>query len=114
MLPIALFAAACAEQPEQISPMYVSSNVYSGKSCRDLLEERREVVAQVNTLTAEQKKSANNDAAAMAVGMILFWPALFAINMSGDKKQQLAAAKGNYEAIERRMKEKGCRYKTST
>ncbi len=46
-----------------------------------------------------QKKKADNDAAAMGIGMILFWPALFALGGGSDIEPQLASMKGNYDAL---------------
>ncbi len=101
------FLTACASQPEAIVATPTPTSTYSGLSCNALRAEQNRIVQNVNTLTGAQKKQADNDAVAMGVGMILFWPALFFLK--GDANApQLAAAKGQYDAIQSVSLQKGC------
>lgn len=99
---------ACAQQPDKIQATYVSPNTYSSGTCTSLKMERAEIVAEVESLTVDQKKHADNDAIAMGVGLILFWPALFALALTDDQKAELSLAKGNMEAIDKTMAAKNC------
>ena len=91
--------AACAPQPDKVMGTYVSPATYSGYSCKQLITERNAVVAKVNELNGAQKTKANNDGAAMAVGLVLFWPALFFLGNRNDMSPQLATMKGTYDAM---------------
>ena len=104
----ALALSGCAAQPDQVSKSYVSPSTYSHLNCAALQSERMSLIEYVNTLTEQQKKKAGNDAAAMAVGMVLFWPALFALSAGKDNGPQLATAKGQYDAISAAGRAKGC------
>ncbi|WP_226780815.1 hypothetical protein [Oceaniglobus trochenteri] len=103
-----LFVSACAEQPDQVTRTYVSPTSYQHLNCGQLMSERTQLVAQVNTLTGAQKKKADNDAAMMAVGMVLFWPALFGLAAGTDHAVALSVAKGQFEAIQEAGLSKGC------
>lgn len=100
--------AGCAPQPDSITGTYVSPATYSSYSCRSIVDERNRVVQKVNELTGVQKKKADNDAVAMGVGMVLFWPALFFLGSGSDVEPQLAAMKGNYDALTAAGIQKGC------
>ncbi|WP_200241917.1 hypothetical protein [Lamprobacter modestohalophilus] len=43
----------------------------------------------------------------MGVGLVLFWPALFFL-AGGDKKDELARLKGEYDALEQAAIQKDC------
>ncbi len=102
------FVGACSKTAAQIEPSYVSKNTFSGMSCSALNNERAEIIHQVNEFTGKQNDAANTDAVLMGVGLILFWPALLAMPMGADHAEQLAAAKGSYDAITTKMVESGC------
>lgn len=94
-----LSIAACAQQPDKVTPTYVSPATYASYSCKQLVTERNAIVQNVNNLNTAQKRKADNDGAAVAVGAVLFWPALFFLGKRNDMAPQLAAMKGSYDAI---------------
>ena len=100
--------SACADQPDAIAPAPVPTSTYAHMNCRALAAEQSRIVANVNTLTASQKKKADSDAVVMGVGMVLFWPALFALSSGSDQSAQLAQAKGQYDAINTVQAQNGC------
>ena len=100
--------AGCASQPESVVATYVSPTTYSGMSCKQIVSERNRVVQKVNELNGVQKKKADNDAAMMGVGMILFWPALIGLAAGSDVEAQLSSMKGNYDALTSAGSQKGC------
>lgn len=67
----------------------------------------RGIENRVNELTGQQNKKARNDKIATGVGVLLFWPALFML-ASGDVKDELSQAKGEYEALEEAARRKDC------
>lgn len=54
-----------------------------------------------------QDDHAGKDSAALGVGLVLFWPALFFM-IGEDKKEELARLKGEYEALEQVAIQKEC------
>lgn len=103
---------ACAPSPDRVSASYVSPVVFEGQSCKKLMTERNKIASDVNLLTAEQRKSSTNDAWATGVALVLFWPAAFALALTEDQSAQLAQAKGNFDAVEAQMRNKGCQMPT--
>ena len=55
-----------------------------------------------------QEKKATNDAVAVGVGVVLFWPALFFIKGNGATEAEVANLKGHMEAIEQASVQKKC------
>ena len=91
--------AGCADAPNKIAPTYVSPMQYSNLDCDQIRAEMLRVSAQVRILVGKQQKKHKNDQVAMGVGLIVAWPALFFL-IGGDKKEELAEMKGEYEALE--------------
>lgn len=100
--------SACATAPGNISAQYVSPLQYQNYSCEQLGLESQRIGARVGEVTGQQQAKANNDTAAMAVGMVLFWPALFFMANGGDKSQELGRLKGESDAIHEAAIQKNC------
>lgn len=98
----------CATHPENIKGTYVSPSVYGPSSCEEIVEERNRIAEQVAIIAGDQKKKATGDAVAMGVGLVVFWPALFLLAAGKDKEAELAAYKGNYDALNQAGVKKGC------
>ncbi len=107
-LAAAMALSACAQSPDEIAAAPVSTATYSSMSCRQLQAEAVRLNNDVARLTGQQQKKATNDAVAMGVGMVLFWPALFALGSGSDVAPQLAQAKGQAEAIQAAARQRGC------
>ena len=101
------FFGACASKPEKISASYVSPLQYQGYNCNQIQMELMRVNRKIIEITGLQQKEYEKDSAAMGVGLILFWPALFFL-IGEDKKGELARLKGEYEALEVAAIEKEC------
>lgn len=108
LLPMFSVLAACATPPEKVTATYVSPTTYSSYNCKAIVAERNRIVSKVNELTGVQKKKADSDAIAMGAGMILFWPALFALGAGSDVEPQLASMKGHYDALTAAGTQKNC------
>ena len=67
----------CATSPDKISAAYVSPMQFNSYDCDQIFIEMDRVSRKCVELEACLKKKASNDEAAMAVGMVLFWPAYF-------------------------------------
>ena len=88
----------CAKRASSISSSYVSTAQHSGYSCKQISREMLRVHKRVIEISGKQDAAATKDAVALGVGLFLFWPALFFM-VGGDKKEELARLKGEYEAL---------------
>ena len=104
---VALSLTACAPSAEDVRPSYVSPLQYQGYSCRQIRSEMMVVARHVSEVSGTQDHHAGNDAAATAVGVVLFWPALFFL-ASKDDRAELARLKGEYDALEDAAIHKDC------
>jgi hypothetical protein len=99
--------SACAKDSEDISATYVSPLQYNSFTCVQIEQEFARVSRRVSEVSGQQDKTAQSDAIATGVAIVLFWPAAFFI-AGGDKSDELARLKGEYEALERAAIEKNC------
>lgn len=104
----ALVACGCAKSAKEIGPAYVSPLAYNNYSCAQIGEEAQRISARAAEVSGVQDDKASSDAVATAVGVIVFWPALFMIEGDGQNAAELARLKGEYETMEKVAIEKGC------
>jgi hypothetical protein len=107
-LAAALTQAACASSPDSIDARYVSPSTYQAWSCPQLYDEKIRLTREVERVSGLQRENANADAAMMGVGLILFWPALFGLAATKDRKDELGRLKGEYEAVDNNIRAKQC------
>ena len=107
LLVLLTLATGCADKSEKIEATYVSPLKYNSYTCRQLEQEYARVAQQSSMINKKQDDIAENDETAMAVGMILFWPALFFIK-DDDKKEEVGRLKGDVNAIEQSSIQKNC------
>lgn len=109
VLLVSLLLCSCASHPDKIASTYVSPIQYSQHSCKQLAMELDRINTRVSELYGQLDKEANADSAQMAVGLILFWPALFMLEGGdGPQAQEYARLKGEVAAIESVGIEKEC------
>lgn len=111
--PIAILVAsgilsACATAGKDISSTYVSPMQYANYDCEQLRAESMRISGRVNQLTGRLDEAASNDKAIAGVGLILFWPALFALGGTKQQEAELSRLKGEYDAIEATATTKKC------
>jgi hypothetical protein len=97
----ASFIEGCETYPDKIAPAYVSPLQYSNCDCDQIRMELMRVNAKVMEVAGVQERTTNKDSAAMAVGLILFWPALFFLASGDSRKEELARLKGDYDCLEK-------------
>jgi len=106
---VAVFVSGCASQPEDIGTAYVSPIQYSKYDCEQLSLEAGRVTSRTHELYGSLKKTADDDAAQMGVGLILFWPTLFFLEGGDDARAtEYARLKGERDAIEKESVQKKC------
>jgi hypothetical protein len=106
---LALSLAGCASSPDKMTAAYVSPVQYQSYDCSQVGAELQRVTRRANELYGQLNKTASDDNAQMAVGMILFWPALFFLE-GGDGPQatEYSRLKGERDALEQVAVEKHC------
>ena len=97
---LSFVVVGCAKPPEKIAASYVSPLLYQNLSCEQLQLEATRVSGRAAELTGAQSNSRGSDAALTAVGIVLFWPALFFIGGDDAQTTELARVKGEMQAIE--------------
>jgi hypothetical protein len=105
---LCLLQAGCASHPSSVDARYVSPQTYQAWNCEQLVEERNRLHSEVQRVSGLQRENANADAAMMTVGLILFWPALFGLAATRDRKDELGRLKGEYDAVDQSMKLRLC------
>jgi hypothetical protein len=105
---MAVALGGCAKDASQVGAAYVSPIIYESYTCTQLTEEAQRVSAKAVDLTGTQNQKATNDAVGMAVGVIVFWPALFMIKGNDETTAELARLKGTMDAIEQVSIKKQC------
>lgn len=106
---VSLFAfIGCSSKAQNINASYVSPLQYQNYNCSQISDEIARVNRKVIEVSGQQDSTANKDAVAMTVGLVLFWPALFFIP-GGEHKDELARLKGEYDALESIAVAKECK-----
>ena len=114
-LVLGVLIAGCATQPSDLPTTYVSPNQYQHYSCEQITMEMNRTSRKANELQARLKKDADNDAAQMAVGVIIFWPALFFLEGGdGPEAAEYSRLKGEFEALEEVSVQKKCGVEVQT
>lgn len=104
---ISVVLAGCASKSKDIKATYVSLLEYQNYSCSQIGKELKRVNRRLIDVSGAQDDTAGNDAVAMGVGLVLFWPSLFFI-AGDDQKEEVARLKGEYDALEQAAIEKDC------
>lgn len=104
----ALVLAGCATSSKEISAIYVSPVQYQSYDCQQLQAEAQRIQARVVELGGRLDQAASNDKALVGVGMILFWPALFALGGTKQQEAEYARLRGEYDAVSQSSVQKKC------
>ena len=107
---IVTMLSACATRPENVVAVHVSSLKYQDVACKRIAIEMDDVNAKLTSATAALDSKATTDAVLTTVGLIVFWPALFALAATGGKPEEaeLGRLKGEVKALEQASLQKGC------
>lgn len=101
--------AGCATDPKKISAAYVSPTQYRSYDCDQIASESQHIERRSIELYQSMKKEANADKWQMGVGLLLFWPALFALEGGdGPEAAEYSRLRGEYEALRSVSVEKKC------
>ena len=104
----ALSATGCATSSANIAASYTTPIQDQGYDCAQLTAEAQRIHGRVNQLAGRLDEAANNDKVIMGVGMVLFWPALFALGGTKQQEADYARLNGEYSALQQAMIAKKC------
>jgi hypothetical protein len=100
--------AGCATSSDKIAAAYVSPLQYQSYDCEQLSAESQRLHQRVTSLQGQVDSAAANDKAITGVGMILFWPALFALGGNQQQEADYGRLKGEHDAIQQAAVMKKC------
>lgn len=103
-----LAAAGCATSSKDIASTYVSPMEYQNYDCEQLTSEMLRIQGRAKQLSGRLDEAADNDKAIAGVGIVLFWPALFALGGTKQQETEYARLQGEYEACQQSAILKKC------
>ena len=110
---ISFLLSGCASNPDKIDAAYVSALKYSTYDCQQLGMELDYVGQRTTKLYNQLKDEQKGDQWQMGVGMLLFWPALLALEGGdGPNAAEYSQLKGEYEALRQNVVQKKCGFET--
>ena len=104
----ALLTAGCATSSDKITAAYVSPLQYQSYDCDQIAAEGSRLTQRVMSLQGQVDKAASNDKALTGIGVILFWPVLFALGGNQQQEAEYGRLKGEYEALQQSAIVKKC------
>ena len=108
LLAVSIAAGGCATAAKDVSTSYVSPLQYQSYDCTQIASETLRIQSKVTELGGRLDEAASNDKAIAGVGIILFWPALFALGGTKGTEAEYGRIKGEYEAIQKAAIDKKC------
>lgn len=107
-LSAAVALSGCATSSKDITSSYVSPLQYQSYDCAQITAETQRIQARVGEISGSLDQTAANDKALVGVGMVLFWPALFALGGSKPQQAEFARLKGEFDALQKAAIDKRC------
>ena len=98
----------CATSPNEMTASYVSPLIYQSFDCQQLVMESDRVSRRVQSMHAKLDEKEGDDSAKMAIGLLLFWPALFFLDGDEDGAIEYKRLKGESEAVHQAAIAKKC------
>jgi len=102
------FLGACSTATKDISAVYVSPAQYQSYDCQQLTAETQRLQSRYVELGGRLDQAASNDKTITGVGLILFWPALFALGGTKQQEAEYARLRGEHEAAQQAIVQKRC------
>lgn len=105
---VAIGLGGCATASNSIATAYVSPLQFQSYDCQQISAEMQRVNGRANQLAGRLDQAASNDKAIVGVGMLLLWPALFALGGTKEQEAEYARLRGEYEALQKVATEQKC------
>ncbi len=107
-LSLTFLVTGCASSPNEMTASYVSPLIYQSFDCQQLVMESDRVSRRVQSMHAKLDEKESDDSAKMAIGLILFWPALFFLDGDEDGAIEYKRLMGESEAVHQAAVAKKC------
>lgn len=108
VLSAAIALTGCATASKDIAGNYVSPMQYQSYDCEQITGEAQRIQVRANQIAGRLDEAASNDKAIAGVGIVLFWPALFALGGTKQQEAEYARLKGEYDAVQQAAIAKKC------
>jgi len=106
----AMFLVACAPHSDEIRANEVSVEPYQDLSCTEIHAQLNTNIIKLKALAGSIDKAAETDEAQTAVGVVIFWPILFALEGSETPESEIyAQLRGECMALEHTAILKDCK-----
>lgn len=102
-----LVVSACAGR--EANPVQIIQEGDSGLSCAELRQEITISQQSMQRLLGDQKDVQGKNTAAVAAGALIFFPALFFLNLKGAAKEEAKALQDRIIGLAQRHNSKGCK-----
>ncbi len=100
--------SGCSKKSSDIPITYISPMQYQNYSCDQLIGESQRIQQRVGQIGGRLDEAAANDKMLTGVGVVLFWPALFALGGTKEQEAEYGRLKGEYEAVQQSAIAKNC------
>ncbi len=107
-LSIAVALGGCATSSKDVASKYTSPLQYNAYDCNQLSIESARIQGRISELGGRLDEAAANDKKITGLGVILFWPALFALGGTKEQEAEYGRLKGDYEAVQQSAIAKNC------
>ena len=98
----------CSTASKDIAPISASPLQYNAYDCSQLVAENVRLNGRMSQLSGRLDEAASNDKAITGAGIILFWPALFALGGTKQQEAEYAKLKGEHDALQQSLILKKC------
>lgn len=105
---VSLALGGCATSSKDVASAYVSPMQFQAYDCDQLASESQRINSRVAQLSGRLDTAAKNDKALVGVGVLLFWPALFALGGTKQQEADYSRLKGEYDAVQQSAVLKKC------
>lgn len=105
---LSIALAGCATASKDIATTSVSPLQYHNYDCSQLSAEAMRLNTRVQQMGGRLDQAATNDKALMAVTLLLFWPAAFALGGNKQQEAEYGQLKGEAEAVQQAAIAKKC------
>lgn len=108
LLAAVIAVTGCATGSKDIATAYVSPIQYQNYDCSQIGLEAQRLTGRMQQLGGRLDEAASNDRAIVGVGVVLFWPALFALGGTKQQEAEYARLKGEAEALQQAAVARKC------
>jgi hypothetical protein len=98
----------CATASKDVATTYVSPLQYQSYDCEQITAEAQRVQLRVQQLGGRLDEASSNDKVMTTVGVVLFWPILFALGGTKQQEAEYGRLKGEYDALQQAAIAKKC------